>query len=130
MKDTGQFVRFLLAGGLAAVANFGSRFVFSHFVSFVPAVVLAFLVGLVTGFAIMRAFVFSGRAEAPAKQAGYYLLVNLVGLAVTVVVSVVVAKGVSFLLPDPDKTEALGHLAGVAAPALLSFYAHKKLTFR
>ena len=97
---------------------------------FVPAIGFAFVVGLATGFLVMRAFVFSGRSEPAPKQAGYFFLVNIVGLTVTVGVSVVVAKGVSFALPDHGTAEAIGHLVGVVAPVFLSYYAHKKITFR
>ena len=39
-----EFPRFLIAGGIAAAANFGSRFVFSIFFSYAFAVFLAYLV--------------------------------------------------------------------------------------
>lgn len=125
-----QFIKFLLAGGLAAAANFGSRFFFSLVVPFVVAVGLAFMVGLVTGFVIMRAVVFKNATGATSRQASYYVLVNLVGLVVTVVVSVIVAKGAALIMTNLSAAEAIGHLAGIAAPVVLSYYAHRKITFR
>jgi putative flippase GtrA len=125
-----QFVRFLLAGGTAAAANFLSRFLFSQFVPYVPAITLAFVVGLLTGFTLMRAYVFLGGAGKPARQASYFLVVNVAALAVTIAVSIVVARTASLVVPDGRFDEAVGHLAGVVAPVLLSFYAHKNLTFR
>jgi putative flippase GtrA len=130
MRFINQFSKFILVGGLAAAANFLSRFLFNQFVPYVPSIVLAFFVGLITGFVMMRAFVFSGRSNAPTRQASYYLLVNLVGLVLTVVVSVAVAKLAALIFRDTAFDEAAGHLVGVASPVLLSFYAHKKLTFR
>lgn len=98
--------------------------------SYAPAITLAFFVGLVSGFVLMRLFVFAGGAAAPAKQASYFLLVNLVGLAITLVVSMAVSRGLTLLTGNIGFSEAAGHLAGVAAPVLMSFYAHKNLTFR
>jgi putative flippase GtrA len=128
--STNQFSRFLLSGGIAAAANVVSRFGFSLFMPYVPAIVLAFIVGLITAFLLMRAFVFSTGVAPPAQQASYFVLVNLVGLVITVVVSVAVAKLASFVLSNTRASEAIGHVAGVVAPVLLSFYAHKHLTFR
>jgi putative flippase GtrA len=125
-----QFARFLLTGGLAAGTNFLSRILFSQFMPYLPAIMLAFIVGLTTGFLLMKAFVFSGGAAPPARQASYFVLVNLVGLVITIVVSISVAKLASLVLSDAKASEAIGHLAGVISPVLLSFYAHKNLTFR
>jgi putative flippase GtrA len=125
-----QFTRFLLTGGIAAAANFLSRLLFSQFLPYVPAIVLAFFVGLATGFLLMRTFVFSTGIAPPAQQASYFALVNLVGLVITVVVSVAVSKLVSLISKDLAVAEGIGHFAGVVAPVLLSFHAHKNLTFR
>jgi putative flippase GtrA len=123
-------LKFLLTGGLAAAANFSSRLLFSEFMPYLPAIVLAFIVGLATGFLLMRAFVFSAGVAPPAQQASYYVLVNLVGLLITVVVSLAVAKLASLAMTDRQFAEAIGHMAGVVSPVILSFYAHKYLTFR
>jgi putative flippase GtrA len=125
-----QFSKFLLSGGLAACANLLSRFLFSQFMPYLPAIVLAFIVGLATGFLLMRAFVFSTGVAPPGQQASYFVLVNLVGLVITVVVSIAVSKLAALVLADAQVSEAIGHFAGVTAPVLLSFYAHKNLTFR
>ena len=127
---TSQFTKFLLSGGIAACANVLSRFGFSQFMPYVPAIVLAFCVGMATAFLLMRAFVFSTGVAPPAQQASYFVLVNMVGLAITVGVSIAVAKLASLVLSDVSTAEAVGHLAGVVAPVLVSFYAHKHLTFR
>ncbi|EDZ99588.1 GtrA-like protein [Burkholderia sp. H160] len=125
-----QFLRFLAAGGAAAMANFLSRFFFSRFMSYVPAITLAFLVGLLTGFVLMRAFVFLGPKGTPARQLSYFVAVNVAGLLLTIVVSVTMARAAALVLPDTQLDEGLGHLIGVASPVLLSFYAHKHFTFR
>ena len=126
----GQFIRFLLSGGAAALANFGSRFLFGAFLPYLPSIVLAFFVGLITAFFLMRAFVFLDAAKVSTKQLGYFVVVNLVGLVITVVVSLAVFKALSPFIHDLKSAEAIGHLFGVCAPVLVSFYAHKYITFR
>jgi len=61
-KGGSAFVRYLVAGGVAAAANFGSRFVFSLWWPFEVAVTAAFLVGLVSGFFLMRGYAFRAQA--------------------------------------------------------------------
>jgi putative flippase GtrA len=126
----GQFVRFLLSGGAAALVNYGSRFVFSEFLPYVPSIALAFLAGLATGFALMRAFVFVDAGKLSSRQVALYVIVNLVGLLVTVGVSVLVAKVAARAIDDIKIDEAIGHLFGVCAPVLVSYFAHKHFTFR
>lgn len=123
-------VRFLLCGAIAAGLNWGSRFVFSEFFSFQVAVVLAFLVGLLSGFVLMRVFVFDGTGKAIAPQASKYIGVNLLALAQTFVISLVMAR---WLLPAVglgEHAEALGHLVAVLVPVVTSYFGHKLLTFR
>jgi putative flippase GtrA len=125
-----QFVYFLISGGVAAALNWGSRFLFSEFVRFEVAVVLAFLVGLLSGFILMRVFVFSGGGKPIAPQAGKYVAVNLFALLQTLVISLVLAR---WLLPSVgivEHAEALAHLVGVLVPVVTSYFGHKFLTFR
>jgi putative flippase GtrA len=125
-----QFFLFLLSGGAAALLNWASRFLFSMWMPFPWAVTAAFLVGLVSGFLLMRIFVFDGRSSPLGHQAAKYLFVNLLALAQTLAVSVVVAK---WLLPSigmSDSAEAIGHLAGVLVPVVTSYFGHRLLTFR
>lgn len=125
-----QFVLFLLSGGVAAASNWGSRFLFSEFFSFETAVILAFLVGLLSGFILMRVFVFSGARKPVVPQATKYLAVNLFALLQTVFFSVLLAR---YLLPSLgiiEHAEALAHLVGVLVPVVTSYFGHKFLTFR
>lgn len=126
-----QFVRYLSAGALAAAANYGSRFVFSLWLPFEVAVVLAFCVGLATGFVLMRGFAFRSSKQPVVRQAMWYGLVNLLALGQTLLVSVALAR---WLLPPlglaSAQAEALAHAAGVGVPVVTSYLGHKYFTFR
>ena len=125
-----QFSKFLLAGGIAAGANFLSRFAFSLLFPYAIAIVLAFVVGLATGFLLMRTFVFSARGQSPRRQALSFVAVNMAGLGVTLAVSICVSKLVALVSPHSQQlNDAIGHLAGITAPVLMSYHAHKHVTF-
>ena len=64
-----QFVIFLVTGGLAAAVNFGSRIVYNQWVNFSVAVVLAYLTGMVTAFALARYFVFTESSQSMQRSA-------------------------------------------------------------
>ena len=124
-----RFVRFLAAGGLAALANFGSRFVFSEFLRFEYAVVLAFIVGLGTGFVLSRTFVFARSRHSVHIEATYYLLVNLFALVQTWLLSVYLAVILSPRVGE-GWGQAIAHLAGIMLPVVTSYFGHRFLTFR
>ena len=125
-----QFLRFLVAGGIAAAANFGSRFVFSLLVGYVPAIVLAYGVGMTVGFVLMRGHVFSAAAGNPGGQFIRFTIVNAVALIQTVVISVVLARWALPYLGVSSHTEAIAHFFGVMVPVGTSFIGHKFFTFR
>lgn len=125
-----QFLLFLLCGGLAAALNWGSRFIFSIWLPFELAVVAAFIVGLLSGFLLMRWFVFIGGGQSLVSQAGKYLLVNIFALFQTLLISTLFAR---LLLPEigvVKNIEALAHLVGVLTPVLTSYIGHKRWSFR
>jgi putative flippase GtrA len=125
-----QFLYFILSGGLAAGLNWGSRFLFSLVVPFEIAVVLAFFVGLLSGFVLMRFFVFDGRGKPIAPQASKYVLVNLFALLQTLLISLLLARWALPAFGINDYAEGLGHLVGVLVPVITSYFGHKFLTFR
>lgn len=125
-----QFFLFLLGGGIAAALNWASRFLFSLWMPFSLAVVSAFFVGLVTGFVLMRAIVFDGNKKPIAPQLLIYLVINLVALGQTLLISLVMVTWVLPFAGVVTHAEAIGHLAGVLAPVVTSYFGHKYFTFR
>ena len=125
-----QFVLFLACGAIAAAANWGSRFLFSLWMPFEPAVVAAFGVGLACGFVLMRVFAFEARARPLMPQAGRYLVVNAAALVQTVAISILMARWILPWMGIDRHAEALGHLAGVLFPVITSYFAHRMYTFK
>jgi putative flippase GtrA len=125
-----QFLLFLLVGGLAALINFLSRIVYSHWLGFTPAIVLAYLTGMVTAFVLARLFVFKDSKRPLHQSVLYFAFVNLLAVLQTWIVS----TGLAFhLLPwlgvEPFRLE-IAHAAGVAVPVFSSYFGHKYLSFR
>ncbi|QDF95536.1 hypothetical protein CJ010_02710 [Azoarcus sp. DD4] len=125
-----QFLRFLVAGGIAAGANFGSRFVFSIFFAYGVAVFFAYLVGMLIAFLLMRGHVFNASQGPLAPQVTKFVGVNLLAVLQTLAISLLLARWALPSVGIQDHAEALGHLVGVVVPVVTSYFGHKFLTFR
>lgn len=123
------FARFLACGGVAALANWASRFLWSLILPFTLAVAAAYAVGMLVAFHLFRAYVFD--TDRPiAHQARDFCLVNLIGMGATVVVARLL---VDILFPTIDMRfhpEAIGHAIAIATPIATSWVGHRFLTFR
>jgi putative flippase GtrA len=125
-----RFLRFLIASGVAAGLNFGSRILFSHFVNYSLAIVFAFIIGLSTGFLLNRALVFSTSSNSLRAQMLWFLTINLGALVLTLAVSLLLARIVLPAFGMHSHAEEIAHAVGILAPVLTSYLGHKHLTFR
>ncbi|MFG6456934.1 GtrA family protein [Roseateles sp. BYS96W] len=125
-----QFLIFMLTGGVAAGGNFGSRILFSQWMGYSAAIVLAYLVGMTMAFILARLFVFKDGSRSLHQSAMYFVLVNAVAVVQTWAVSVGLAH---FLLPAMGVTRfvhEIAHAVGVVVPVFTSYLGHKHLSFR
>ena len=127
---TREFAAFLVAGGVAALANILSRMAFSLVMPLTPAVVLAYLVGMTVAFLLMRSRVFAPGRGSLARQAGLFALVNLAAVAQTLLVTLVLARWALPALGVTRFVEDIAHVAGVCVPIVTSYFGHKYLSFR
>lgn len=125
-----QFVIFLFTGGIAALANILSRVMFSRFVSFEIAVILAFPVGLFTAFVLARLFVFGPSGGHVGSELYRFVIVNLLALVLVWAISVGLARLFFPMIGFTWHAETIAHTIGVLAPAATSFLAHKHYSFR
>ncbi|EIJ43410.1 putative membrane protein [Beggiatoa alba B18LD] len=126
------FLKFLAVGGFAALVNFFSRIGFSYFVGYTVAIILAYCLGIVTAFIFNKLYVFNHKVgrRSHAEQFYYFFLINLVGLAQTLVISLLLAH---YLLPALGITRAveeIAHFIGICVPVFTSYLGHKYITFR
>jgi len=123
-------LRFLLTGGIAAAANFGSRFIFSSFFSYSIAVLAAYLVGMFVAFILMRGHVFNVNQGNLKTQVAKFVGVNVLAVLQTLAISLFIARWAMPLVGITEHAEALGHLVGVIIPVVTSYFGHKYITFR
>ena len=129
-----QFILFLLCGGIASLANIGSRIVFSYWFGYSVAIIFAFMVGLATGFILFRILVFSNNKDSfkfnVISQIGWYLFVNALGLFQTWGISILLNNVVMPSIGYNFYPETSAHTVGVLVPVITSYIGHKFLTFR
>ena len=125
-----EFLRFLLTGGIAAAANFGSRFIFSSFFSYSIAVLAAYLVGMFVAFILMRGHVFNVNQGNLKTQVAKFVGVNVLAVLQTLAISLFIARWAMPSVGITEHAEALGHLVGVIIPVVTSYFGHKYITFR
>lgn len=125
-----QFLTFLLTGGTAAAVNFGSRIVYSLWLSFSTAVVLAYLTGMVTAFILAKLFVFKDTEQSVHRSAMFFVLVNIVAVLQTWGISLVLAFHVLPAIGVQRFAAEIAHAIGVAVPVFSSYWGHKRWSFR
>jgi putative flippase GtrA len=125
-----EFAQFLLVGGVAALVNFIARILINQLVSFAIAVVLAYLVGMLTAFVLSKLYVFERSGRHHWHELRDFTIVNVFAVAQVWVISVGLeeyvfpALGYSFYAPE------FAHLIGLTVPAVTSYFGHKHFSFR
>ena len=125
-----QFFMFVVAGATAAAANYGSRFGFSIWFNYPTAIVLAYLVGMLVAFLLMRQYVFDGRGKSLGPQVAKFIGINLLAVLQTLIVSLMLARWLLPALGLGEHAEAVAHAIGVAVPVVTSYFGHRHATFR
>lgn len=126
---TGEFGRFLLAGGTAAAANFASRFAFQPLLGFNASVVAAYGVGFLTAFFLNRRFVFPASGKPMRQEMAWFFLFNALAFPVVWVASLVLRDLVFGRFLPAAPAEALAHGLAILLPVAVNFAAHKLVTF-
>jgi putative flippase GtrA len=125
-----QFAFFVIAGGIAALVNFGSRIALSQFFGYAFAIVLAYILGMITAFALNRALVFPEGNERLHKQAGWFVAINILALAQTLAISLLLSAKLLPAIGWHWHPETIAHAVGVAFPIVSSYFGHKHLSFK
>ncbi len=125
-----QFVMFLLVGGLAAGVNVGSRVLLGHWIPYVPSILVAFCLGLATGFLLNKIFVFDGATNRLHHQILWFVGVNLAAAVQTILISLLLAKWMLPALGIDFHNETLAHSLGVVVPVVTSYLGHKHFSFK
>lgn len=131
MNGRRQFLAFLAVGGTAAAANVGVRVALSADMGYSASIVLAYGVGMTVAFMLNRALVFVGAGTSVRQQIGWFVTINLLGAAETLLVSLAMDRYVlTGLALSAGRRELFAHVLGVLAPVITSYFGHKHITFR
>lgn len=122
--------RFLLAGGFAALVNWGARFPLGEIMPFGWSVVAAYLVGMVVGFFLYRFFVFEAHDGHAGDQLWKFVVVNAVGAAEVWALAVFFAHWLAPAVGWTLYVEPISHAAAIGIGAATSYVGHRLLTFR
>ncbi|CTP82874.1 hypothetical protein A6R71_02155 [Xanthomonas translucens pv. arrhenatheri] len=125
-----KFIKFLLAGGTAAAANFGSRILLGQVMPYTWSIVVAYLIGMLTAFVLNRMFVFEAASTGLRHQAIWFTLINIAAVLQTLACSLVLARWMFPAMGMRFHPETLAHAIGVAVPVFTSYFGHKALTFK
>ncbi|MEO0466509.1 MAG: GtrA family protein [Pseudomonadota bacterium] len=124
-----RFLRFVLVGGGAAAVNIASRWLLSFVTGYQVAIVIAYLIGMLTAFILMRIWVFDDSGDGAGKELVKFAIVN--GVALLQVWGVSMGLFL-YLLPAIGWTwepKLLAHTIGVLSPVITSYLGHKYFSF-
>lgn len=125
----GVFLKFLLAGGLAALANFAGRLAAQPFLGFQGAVVAAFFVGLTVAYVLNRAFVFPASGKPVRQEVTWFFVFNLIAFPIILGGSVVLRDHLFGRVLPQSLAEAAAHGCAILIPVVFNFAAHRLVTF-
>ena len=126
---TRRFALFVVAGGIAALVNIASRIALNLVMPYEVAIVVAYVCGMTTAYALNKLFVFERSGRAVTDEYVRFTLVNLVAVAQVWLVSVGLAR---LLFPAVGFTwhaETVAHVVGVIVPVFTSYLGHKHFSF-
>ncbi len=124
-----QFALFLLTGGMAALVNFTSRILLSRFVDYSIAILLAYIIGMITAFILAKRFVFKESQQRIRHSVLYFILVNLVAVLQTWIISLGLAYYVLPYFGFKQFVSEIAHAIGLIFPIVTSYIGHKKYSF-
>lgn len=123
-------VRFLLAGGSAALLNWLVRFPLSMFMPYAAAVTAATAIGMVAGFFLYKHLVFQASTRPLWLQIRDFVGVNIVAGVVTVIAALILSNGPWWPEAYRQFAPSVSHMAGIGIGAVVNFFGHKIFTFR
>jgi putative flippase GtrA len=124
-----QFLNFLFAGGLAAASNFVSRVLFSLWLTYSNAIIVAYVIGMLTAFIINSIYVFSKSDRNKFIQLRDFIIINMTFLPLVWLVSIklnvwLIDLGVK------NYSEEIAHFIALVLPMLTTFLIYKYYIFK
>ena len=93
------------------------------------AIVIAYVCGMTTAYALNKLFVFAPSGRAVHDEYLRFTIVNMVALAQVWIVSVGLALLYLPLVGFTWHAETIAHIIGVAVPTITSYFGHRHFSF-
>ena len=130
MKNQKQFIGFAAVGVISTCFNLGSRYAFELVFSYELALFGANVVGVVTAFLMNRWFVFQTYNAGAITEMSRFVIVNLVGIAVSWSVAVFLFHKALPAIGFVWHPDLVALAIGIAVPVIPDYFAHRLWTFR
>ena len=124
-----EFIRFVMVGGFAAGVNFLSRILFSEWMSFRLAVVMAYIIGMITAYLLSKWMVFAKTDKSTSHEFMHFTLVNIAAVIQVWLISVGLVEYLFPFITFEFYPEETGHFIGLSVPVITSYLGHKHFTF-
>lgn len=125
-----EFIQFLIVGGVSAGINFVSRIGFSEIVSYRYAIVLAYIIGMLTAFLLSKHYVFEKSGRSSKDELRDFTIVNIFSVIQVWLISVGLAEYFFPYISFNYYPEEVAHLIGLGIPVISSYFGHKYFSFR
>jgi len=122
-KDVHQFIRYLIAGGTATVADMIALFVLTHFfqINHLIAAAIGFAIGVITNYSLNIALVFKSTGKLK-KEFSLFLIIGLGGLLWTELILWILVDNLGLYI-------MLAKVFAVGLVLFWNFFMRKKFVF-
>ncbi len=125
-----RFIKFLIAGGIAALINISSRILLNYYLPYSVSIVAAYIIGMTTAYILNRWLVFGASVKGQSYELIMFTLVNLLAVGQTLAISLLLAYYALPALGVTWQARTIAHIIGVIVPVFTSFVGHKYWSFR
>ena len=127
---TREFIYFVITGGIAALVNILTRFIFSFFIDFTLSILFSYFIAMVLAFILARRFVFRKSKKSIYSSFALFSLINLLAVLQTLLISIITRDYFLEKMINLQYANLISHTIGVATPIFTSFLGHKYLSFK
>jgi putative flippase GtrA len=125
---TFQFLKFLIAGGIAATCNITIKYFIEPVAGYLGSIIISYALGTIIAYLISIKIVFSSNKYQRKKEILHFFFYNacMVPIVITTTYSI---DTLINQIKNTNDTYLFSHIIGVAAPVFISFLYHKFITF-
>lgn len=127
---TTQFVKFILAGGFAALVNFSVGISLAGMLPYHGDIVVGHLSGMVVAFFLFESKVFGRSSESRQVEVSTFIIVNIASIVQTWFVYIGLQGYVFPAIGMHFYPQVHARAIAIVIPVFTSFIAHKYLTFK